>query len=241
MKIDVFFTPLGSREGELADRGVVVIDVLRATSTIVAALANGAKAVVPAATSEEAVKMTANLERNGYLLAGERRAVKIEGFQLGNSPLEMTPEVVAGKTIYLATTNGTPALVAAQGGNPVLVAAAVNFTAAAERARAAFLDQGELVIICAGRERQFALEDAYAAGRMVKHVRRGQRKAQLNDAARVALSLTDQYKDWDAAFKDSAAARQLVELDFRDDVAFCATPDRFGVVPTYTDRRVSVP
>src|SRR5262245_30634721 len=108
MKIDVFFTPLGSREGELADRGVVVIDVLRATSTIVAALANGAKSVVPAATSEEAVKMTANLERNGYLLAGERRAVKIEGFQLGNSPLEMTPEVVAGKTIFLATTNGTP-------------------------------------------------------------------------------------------------------------------------------------
>lgn len=241
MKIDVYFTPLGPREGELAERMVVVIDVLRATSTIVTALANGAKAVVPAASSEEAVRMTANLERNGYLLAGERRAVKIEGFQLGNSPLEMTPEVVAGKTVFLATTNGTPALVASQGGDPVLVAAAVNFHAVAEYARAAFLAKGDLVVICAGREKQFALEDAYAAGRLIKHVRKGQRKIALNDAGRVALALTAEYADWGAAFKDSAAAQQLTELDFGKDVAFCATPDRFGVVPIYSDRRVSVP
>ena len=76
MKIDVYFTPLGSREGDLAGRGVVVIDVLRATSTIVAAIANGARAVVPAPSSEEAVRMTLNLERDCYLLAGERRAAE---------------------------------------------------------------------------------------------------------------------------------------------------------------------
>jgi len=167
MKIDVFFTPLGSRDGDLAGRGVVVIDVLRATSTIVAAIGHGAKAVIPAATAEEAVRMTANLERDGFLLAGERRAVRIEGFALGNSPLEMTPETVAGKTVFLATTNGTPALVAAQGGEPVLVGAAVNFSALVERARAAFGAAADLAIVCAGRERQFALEDAYAAGRLV--------------------------------------------------------------------------
>jgi 2-phosphosulfolactate phosphatase len=239
MKIDVFFTPLGSREGDLAGRGIVVIDVLRATTTIVAAIAHGAKAVIPAATADEAVRMTANLERDGFLLAGERRSLRIEGFALGNSPLEMTPELVAGRTLFLATTNGTPALVAAQGGEPVLVGAAVNFSALVERARAAFGAAGDLAIVCAGRDRQFALEDAYAAGRLVKAVKRGRRRVELNDAARVALGLTDAFADWEAALGASAAARQLVELDFDDDVAFCATQDRFGVVPTYADRRVT--
>ena len=88
MKIDVHFTPLGLGAADLAGRGVVVIDVLRATTTIITALANGAKAVIPAATSEEAVRLASNLEKDGVLLAGERRSVKIEGFALGNSPRE---------------------------------------------------------------------------------------------------------------------------------------------------------
>ena len=153
MKIDVFFTPLGLNAGDLSGRGVIVVDVLRTTTSIVTALANGAKAVVPAATSEEAVRLTANLEKNGYVLAGERKSLKIEGFALGNSPREMTPEAVGGKTIYFSTTNGTPALVAAQGGDPVLVAAAVNFSAIAGRARTLFDERGDLVVVCAGREK----------------------------------------------------------------------------------------
>src|SRR5881396_375297 len=135
MKIDVYHTPLGLNAGDLTGRAVVVIDVLRATSTIVTALAAGAKAIVPAASSEEAVRLTSNLEKNGIVLAGERRLLKVEGFALGNSPREMTAEAVGGKTLFLATTNGTPALLAAQGGEPVLVAAALNFSAVAERAR----------------------------------------------------------------------------------------------------------
>ena len=239
MRVDVYFTPLGPKEGDLAGRGVVVIDILRATTTIVAALANGAKAVIPAATSEEAVRLTANLEKDGFLLAGERKCVKIEGFALGNSPREMTPEVVAGKTVFLATTNGTPALVAAQGGDPVLVGAAVNFGALVERARAAFQERGDLAIICAGREKQFALEDAYAAGRLVKAVKKGARKVSLNDAAAVALALTDQYGAWEDALKRCAAAQQLKELNLGEDVAFCATPDRFHTVPTFAERRIT--
>jgi len=239
MKIDVYFTPLGLNAGDLAGRGVVVIDVLRATSSIVTALSAGAKAVVPAASSEEAVRLTANLEKNGIVLAGERRMVKIEGFGLGNSPREMTPEAVGGKTVYLATTNGTPALVAAQGGDPVLVAAALNFTAAAERARAVFAERGDLVIMCAGREKQFALEDAYTAGRLVKAVKKGARKVTLNDAAQVSLDLAGQQGGWEDAFDASDAARQLIEVGLGDDVAYCAHPDRFHVVPVYADRRIT--
>ncbi|MGH7671950.1 MAG: 2-phosphosulfolactate phosphatase, partial [Gemmatimonadales bacterium] len=226
MKIDVYFTPLGLNAGDLSGRGVVVIDVLRATSSIVTALASGAKAVVPAATSEEAVRLTANLERDGIVLAGERRMLKIEGFGLGNSPREMTPEAVGGKTVFLSTTNGTPALVVAQGGDPVLVAAALNFSAVAERAHAVFAQRGDLVIICAGRERQFALEDAYTAGRLIKAVKKGVRKLALNDAAQVALDLAAQQGGWRDAFAASDAARQLAEVGLGDDVTFCAQPDR---------------
>jgi 2-phosphosulfolactate phosphatase len=239
MKIDVYFTPLGLNAGDLAGRGVVVIDVLRATSSIVTALSSGARAVVPAATSEEAVRLTANLEKDGIVLAGERRMVKIEGFGLGNSPREMTRAAVGGKTVYLATTNGTPALVAAQGGDPVLVAAALNFSAVAERARVVFAERGELVIMCAGREKQFALEDAYTAGRLVKAVKKGARKVALNDAAQVSLDLAGQQGGWEDAFDASDAARQLAETGLGDDVAYCAHPDRFTVVPVYADRRIT--
>ena len=239
MNIAVYFTPLGLNAGELAGRGVVVIDVLRATTTIVAAVANGAKAVVPAASSEEAVRLTANLAKDGFVLAGERKSLKIEGFGLGNSPREMTPEAVGGKTIFLATTNGTPALVAAQGGDPVLVGAAVNFKALVARARQVFAQRGELIIVCAGREKQFALEDAYTAGRLIKAVRPGARKLTLNDAARAALGLTRQFATWAAALEQSEAAHQLVDVDLADDVTFSAKADRFGVVPSYADRRIT--
>ncbi|HEV8401157.1 MAG TPA: 2-phosphosulfolactate phosphatase [Gemmatimonadales bacterium] len=239
MKIDVYFTPLGLNAGDLAGRGVVVIDVLRATSSIVTALSAGAKAVVPAATSEEAVRLTANLAKDGIVLAGERRMIKIEGFGLGNSPREMTSEAVGGKTVFLATTNGTPALVAAQGGDPVLVAAALNFSAVAERARALWADRGDLVIICAGREKQFALEDAYTAGRLIQKVKKGARKVSLNDAAQVSLDLAAQQGGWEDAFDASDAARQLVETGLGEDVSFCARPDRFTVVPVYADRRIT--
>lgn len=239
MKIDVYFTPLGLAAGDLGGRGVVVIDVLRATTTVVTALANGAKAVIPAATSEEAVRLASNLEKDGVLLAGERRSLKIEGFALGNSPREMTPAVVAGKTIVLSTTNGTPALVAAQGGEPVLVGAPANFRALTERARAVLAERGDLVIVCAGREKQFAIEDAYTAGRLVRGVKKGLRKVLLNDAARAALGLTTQLKSWEVALASSEAARQLGDADLGDDVAFAAKADRFGVVPIYANRQIT--
>ncbi len=239
MKIDVHFTPAGVGAGDLAGRGVVVIDVLRATTTIVTALANGAKAVIPAASSEEAVRLASNLEKDGVVLAGERRSLKIEGFALGNSPREMTAAAVAGKTIVLATTNGTPALVATQGGDPVLVGAASNIKALAERARAILDQRGNLVIVCGGRDKQFALEDAYAAGRLIKVIRKGIRKLALNDAGLATVALLDQFAGWEEALEGSEAAQQLADSGLGEDVAFAARPDRFGVVPVYADRRIT--
>ena len=239
MRIDVFFTPLGLNPGDLTGRGVVVVDALRASTTVITALANGAKAVIPAATAEDAVRLASNLEKDGVVLAGERKSLKIEGFALGNSPREMTAAAVGGKTIVLATTNGTPALVAAQGGDPVLVGAPANFRALAARARAVLEQRGELVVLCAGRDKQFAVEDGYTAGRLIKAVRRGVKRLELNDAARAAIALTDAVATWTEALEGSDAARQLAEADLAEDVRFAAKPARFSVVPSYADRRIT--
>lgn len=189
MKIEVFFTPNALGPTDLAGRSVVVVDVLRATTTIAVALANGAKAVLPAGSTDEAMRIAQNLERDAVVLAGERKSERIPGFALGNSPAEFGPDVVAGKTIVMTTTNGTAALVATQGAREVIAAAAVNFSAAAAWCRAALAANGDLVIVCAGREKQFALEDAFAAGRLAKVLlpEGGSRSVDINDSAIASL------------------------------------------------------
>ena len=243
MKLSVHFTPHALLPGAVAGKPVLIIDILRATTTMVTALAHGARAILPAPSAEEALRIAHDLERDDLLLAGERRAERIEGFALGNSPLEMTPEVVSGKTILMATTNGTPALVAAEAGRPVLVGAAVNFSATAAYARDAFHAQDELHIVCAGRERAFALEDAYTAGRFARAVlgeRPGQ-EVELNDAALASFELVRHYGDkWRRALGLSAAARALTALGFKADIAAASEPDRFAFVAIYADRHVTI-
>src|SRR4029077_14137859 len=150
------------------------------------------------------------------------RSVKIEGFALGNSPREMTAAAVAGKTIVLATTNGTPALVATQGGDPVLVGAPANIKALAERARAILDQRGDLGSVCGGRDKQFALEDTYAAGRLIKVIRKGIRKLALSEPGRLPLALLDQFASWEQALGGREPAQQLADAGLADDVAFAA-------------------
>jgi 2-phosphosulfolactate phosphatase len=244
MKLTVYFTPLGVTNSAVTGMPFLVVDVLRATTTIVAALANGAKAVLPSETAEEALRIAGNLERDSVLLAGERRMERIEGFALGNSPLEMQQETVSGKTIVMATTNGTPAIVAAEPGTPVLLGAITNFGAAVERAREVFEEAGQLAILCSGRERMFALEDAYVAGRFAHALIPGRqrRSADLNDGAIAALELVRRYGEkWKTAVAASAAARDLKRAGFKADVAAATEADSHDIVPEYADRLVTVP
>ena len=243
MKLSVQFAPAGVGAGALAGRPVLVIDILRATTTMVAALGAGARAILPAAGAEDALKLAQNLKGGDVLLAGERRAERIAGFALGNSPLEMTPDVVAGKTLVMTTTNGIQAVLAAENGRPVLMGAAVNFTAAAAAARRAFEQAGELTILCAGRENGFALEDAYAAGRFVEAIVPGRlrRTLETNDAVTAARELVRKFgDDWLKAVRASAHARFLKERGFGRDVAFAAEQDASEVVPGYADHRITI-
>ncbi len=243
MKLSVYFTPLGVTSSAVAGKPVLVVDILRTTTTIIAAMANGARSIVPTESAEDALKVARNLRRDDVLLAGERNAERIQGFALGNSPGEMVPDAVGGRTIVMATTNGTPAIVAAEGGSPVLVGAATNFSAAIDCVRREMETQGEAVILCAGRQRMFSLEDAYAAGRFAQQLIPGQqrRSAELNDAAIAALELVRRYGDrWKRAVSASAAGRHLRRLSFRQDVSAASEVDVHDIVPTYADRLVTV-
>jgi 2-phosphosulfolactate phosphatase len=243
MKLSIHFTPLGLADADIAGKPVIVVDILRATSTIVAALASGARAVVPAGATDEAIRIAQNLERGQVRLAGERRGDPIDGFDLGNSPGEMTAEAVGGKTVVMSTTNGTPAIQAAEAGRPVLIGAATNFAAVVRRATPLFLEHGEIAILCAGRERAFALEDAYAAGRFARAlIPPGERRRiELNDAAIAALELIKRYGDrWKHAVSASAAARDLARKGYKEDVLAATEVDRYELVPVYEERQVTL-
>jgi len=242
VRIEVYFTPQALAPNELAGRTVAVVDLLRASTTIAVALAAGAKEILPAVSTEEALRVAQNLERDQVVLAGERKSVRIEGFALGNSPGEFTSEAVGGKTVVLTTSNGTQALIAAQGAKEVVVAAAVNFSAVVQRLRPALEATGDLAILCSGHDRQFALEDAFAAGRLAKVLlpEGGLRRVQVNDGALASLEIARHFGEkWLRALRASRHGQELALLGFSDDLKACAAQDTHPVVPIYADRRIT--
>lgn len=233
MRIDVAFTP-AEVKGAIGRRAVVVIDVLRATSTMVEALVNGARSILPVAGVDEAVRKAEELGRDTVLLCGERDAEPIRGFHLGNSPAEFTRERVAGKTLIMTTTNGTNAVMLASSGVVVCAGALLNARAVAQKLME--LDTDAL-LLCAGREGAFALEDAVCAGRIARHVRDLGGRPQGNDALRAALKLSSSQVTA-RSLGQTAAGRRLEEIGRHDDLVFCARENVHDAVPVLDEHRV---
>jgi 2-phosphosulfolactate phosphatase len=242
MKLHVVFAPGGLTPADVQGRTVFVIDILRATTTMCAALDHGAKAIIPVASTEEALRLAQTIGSADVLLAGEKDCVRIPGFHLGNSPLEMSETAVRGKTLIVTTTNGTKALLAAQGAAAVYATGAANLTLAAEKAREEIERDGSVLVVCAGRDGAFSLDDAYCAGRLAaaalesRKPRRG-----LNDAAIASLDLVRRYGDrWERPLTYSRAGRELIHLGFRYDVLDAARLDAYPVLAYFHDRRVTL-
>jgi 2-phosphosulfolactate phosphatase len=240
MKLDVLFSATGLTPGEVQGRTVFVVDILRAGTTICAALHHGAKAVVPVASTEEALRMAQTLGHGETVLAGERNCVRIEGFALGNSPAEMTPDSVGGKIVVMTTTNGTGALLAVASASNVYLASAANFSVAGARAHEAWEKGEEILILCAGREHRFSLDDAYTAGRLTEAALGGGRgRKGLNDGALATLDLVRRYgRRWDRPLTASRGGRELVDLGMKSDIALAATQDAHPILAQFTNRRV---
>lgn len=239
MKLDVLLTPGELSPAEVTGRTVVVLDVLRATTSIVEALSGGARALYPVATIEEAIRLANTLGREEVLLAGERKALPIEGFDLGNSPAEFTRKRVSGKMIVMSTTNGTLALTAASGGSRVVVGAWTNFRTVVDELVAS---GAAPVFLCAGRDRVFGLEDAVCAGQMAASVMKARPEVawELNDGAHAALALAEKHRDPAALFPLTQAGRAIAEAGLGADLAFCARRDVRKVLPVLHDRQITV-
>ena len=229
MKVEVVLTPAEIAllpQRDLSAATCVVFDVLRATSTILTALFNGARRIYPVLTVEEALGLR-DKRSSGALLGGERGGVRIDGFDLGNSPREYTSEAVAGRDIITTTTNGTVALRACEEAQQVLAGAFLNL-----RALAAFLiagDPAHIVLVCAGTGERFALEDGLAAGALIsllaarREERQPAKDLELDDASSAVLALYKRWRDRPlAAMQASENGRRLAEIGLDGDIEWCA-------------------
>lgn len=249
MRVDVLGTPAEWSAIDPQGRVAVVIDVLRSTSTIVTALANGARAVLPAASTEDALQIARSLGRDGVLLCGERKNVRIEGFDLGNSPSEFGRDVVEGRTLVMCTTNGTRALLSALGARAVYVASFLNVGAViAELQR----EGADLVLVCAGRGGLLGLDDILCAGEIVHRLGRGSARGkgrkgrgggpislELGDGALAAQMLwAASAPIGPAVLRTTGAGRLLEAMGLAGDVSACAAVDTLRVVPVLENRKI---
>jgi 2-phosphosulfolactate phosphatase len=218
----VAFTP----DGYAAAPTGVVVDVIRATSTICQALASGYERVLCAAEVEEARAL--RNETPGVTLGGERLGLRIEGFDLGNSPREYLEPRSA--VLAMSTTNGTRAIVtAAERCERVLIASLLNLAAVTEAAR----EQGEdVAIFCAGVKGSFALDDAYIAGRIAEAL-----GYERSDAAEAAVRLARSYATAQEAFRQSRSGQNLINNgpELEADIAYCSQESVLDVVPRFVE------
>jgi 2-phosphosulfolactate phosphatase len=224
--------------GRVSLRGAwaVVIDAVRASTTIVTALAHGAAAVVPVATPEEAWVRARTTTDPRPLLGGERGGGPPPGFDCGNSPAEYTRERVAGREVVFTTTNGTRALLAAAGADRVAVGGFVNAGAVTRWLAAA---PGPVWLVCSGEQGRFCLEDAACAGYLVERLEAGRDGLRLSDGARAALRLGRSYGgDWAAMLGEAAWARGLVRTGRGADLPLCVAVDVHDVVPVVSAGRL---
>ena len=235
--LEVLFTPAdfaALKHRELAGTVCVVFDVLRATSTMVTALAHGAAAIIPVEEIGEALAL--RRQDPGLLLAGERDGVRIPAeltgsipFDLGNSPREFTPERVRGRTIAMTTTNGTRALRACAPATAVWVGSFLNLGATVRAIEAD--SPADLLLVCSGTHDQAAYEDVLAAGALCDSVWARYSAGAVADSARMARALFSAAKgNLEAAFAQSRNGRRLLALpELSRDVAYCAQLDKLSL------------
>lgn len=223
MRIDVALNPSEIArlpERDLSRTTCVVFDVLRATSSMITALAGGAREIWPVTTIEAARELKGEMPQ--ALLGGERDGELIHGFDVGNSPFEYRN--LGRRTIVTTTTNGTVALRACEGAETVLVGAMLNLTELADEI--IWREPEELLLVCAGTFEEFALEDACAAGLLIGALAGGE----LSDSAHAALSIARHFPTPLAALKAARNGRALEGKGRGMEVEWCAQVSLFNVV-----------
>jgi 2-phosphosulfolactate phosphatase len=239
MELSLFTHPSDFSEAEAKGKTVVVVDVLRASSTVVHACENGVERIIPVASVEDATKLLSTLDRKKTLLGGEREGVKIDGFDLGNSPLEYTRSVVKGKTLIFSTSNGTIAITRSAPAKEIVLGCFLNMGAVvahiiSSRAK-------KVAVLCAGDLGRLSLEDFVCGGCLVDRIVKSTRaKTVLNDGAVAASELANALGRIGDVVRNSTHGRRLAELGFESDLEFCSRVDEYGTAPVVVDGRISL-
>lgn len=233
MRVNVYATHNSVEEKDIKDKLVVVVDVLRATSTIITSIDNGCKEVIPVVDIEEAMEMSRNYERETCFLAGERNALMIEGFDLSNSPAEYTKDVVEDKSIIFTTTNGTKAIRRAEGAKQVVLGALINAKAVSDYILSF---REDVAFICAGTEGRFSLDDIVAVGAIISRMDDGKTPLDFDDLALVCRYIYRQHShDLDSIMQKAKHYNVLKETKYYKDIEYCLREDIISIVPEYVD------
>jgi 2-phosphosulfolactate phosphatase len=243
MKVDIIISASDIKPEKLKNKVVVVIDVLRATSVIVTALNNGCKEVIPVREIEEALEIVKD-ERGKYILGGERNALKINGFDFSNSPLDYTRENVEGRTLVMSTSNGTRAIKNSEEAEHIFIAAMINGKAVARKL--AELNK-DVVFVNAGTIGEFSIDDFITSGYIIECLKQLVLASNKKDDD---LILTDivitshyVYKNNEDIFsfvKYATHYNKIKELGLEEDLKYCLTKDTVEVVPEYKDSKIRI-
>ena len=237
MKVDIIISADDISESKIENKIAVVIDMFRATSVIVTAVNNGCKEIIPYLTVEETLEYAKKLNRGEYILGGERRAVKIEGFDLSNSPLEYTEDVVKNKSVLMTTTNGTRTLTKSTIAKRILIAAMINAKAVAER----LLDINEdVVIINAGTNGNFSMDDYICSGYIINEMLNHYKNLELTDIAKTANMIYEGNQDILSYVKHATHYSVMKSLELDNDIEYCTKKSFINIVPEYKDNKITL-
>lgn len=235
MKIDVIISADDIIESKLENKIAVVIDMFRATSVIVTALNNGCEEVIPFLTIEETLESSEELNREEYMLGGERRAVKIDGFDLSNSPLEYTKEVVEDKKVLITTTNGTRTLTKSNSAKRIIIAAMINAKAVADK----LLEINEdVVIINAGTNGNFSMDDYICSGYIINEMLKVDNQIELTDISKTANMIYENNSDIISYVKEATHYSVMKSLELDNDIEYCIKKSIVNNVPEYKDGKI---
>jgi 2-phosphosulfolactate phosphatase len=231
MHVDVIACASEAISDDFINKTVIVVDVLRATSSIITALEYGSTGIIPV----ETVYQARNIQTSGDLLGGERYCKKISGFDFGNSPAEYREADIRGKRIIMTTTNGIRAIQKAQKATHIIAGAIIN---AAACAKAAIQLNRDIIVVCAGTHDEFSLEDGLGAGAIIDELIRYSENdtVQLNDfGTSMHCTYTQLKNNLPDAVLNCANGRKLAHMEFHNDVVWCAQENLFSMVPILQD------
>lgn len=239
MKIDAYFTPFfPEQENQFKDHFIVMIDVLRASTTICAALFNGAKEIIPFDELQKALAVYSNLSRDNRIMGGERKGIKPEGFDAGNSPFEYSPDVVKNKTIIFTTTNGTKTFTKGKEAAKRVIGSFVNHKVVLEElnsyieSKSSTEEEIKVTFFCAGNEGRQSYEDVCCAGAFISHIVDHYTTVELTDAADAAKNLFNLHSDDLSSFlKTRSHASYLQKIGFEEDLDLAFKFNVYPVVP----------